>query len=239
MCRNPEDAGDVLQETLLTMARSLRDFRGDASVSTWLFTIARRFCLKKRRRSKFAPVREESLDELGAPQRDALAAPGPGPEQAAFGREIETALSAAIAGLDPGQREVLVLRDIEGLSAPEVGTVLGLSVDAVKSRLHRARLAVRQSVAPKLGIPLDTPPTAPGCPDVLTLFSRYLEGEIAPDVCARMEAHLEQCGGCRGACDSLKRTIALCRATPAPDVPPAIADSVRDAIRAFLQQQTT
>jgi RNA polymerase sigma-70 factor (ECF subfamily) len=62
MCGNVEDAGDVAQESLMSMARSLRDFRGDASVSSWLYTIARRFCLRKRGRSKFAPAREESLD---------------------------------------------------------------------------------------------------------------------------------------------------------------------------------
>ena len=62
MCGNVEDAGDVTQESLLSMARSVRDFRGDSSVSRWLYTIARRFCIKKRRRSKFAPAQEESLD---------------------------------------------------------------------------------------------------------------------------------------------------------------------------------
>ena len=56
MCGNVEDAGDVAQESLISMARSVRDFRGDASVSSWLYTIARRFCIKKRRRSKFAPT---------------------------------------------------------------------------------------------------------------------------------------------------------------------------------------
>jgi RNA polymerase sigma-70 factor (ECF subfamily) len=130
-----------------------------------------------------------------------------------------------------------VLRDVEGLTAPEVGQVIGVSVDAVKSRLHRARLAVRQHVAPVLGISMDAQVSA-GCPDVLALFSRYLEGEIGPDQCHRMEAHLERCGGCRGACESLKRTIMACRATPAPEVPAAIADAVRDAIRLLVRQQT-
>lgn len=62
MCRDPEDAKDVLQETLLSMARSVRDFRGASSLSTWLYAIARSFCIKKRRRSKFAPNEERSLD---------------------------------------------------------------------------------------------------------------------------------------------------------------------------------
>lgn len=238
MCRNAEDAADVLQETLMAMTRTIHDFRGDSSVSTWLYTIARSFCIKKRRRSKFAPV-EESLDALRANQRKNLSDSAPGPEQEASGHEIETALAAAVDSLDAGQREVLVLRDVEGLSAPDVAKVLGLSVEAVKSRLHRARLAVRQRVAPLLGIAGRAVPEPGRCPDVLMLFSRHLEGEIAPELCAEMEAHLERCGPCRGACESLRRTLALCRATSAPDVPVSVRESVRDAIRTFLAQQTT
>ena len=237
MCGDPEDARDVVQETLLTMARSLRDFRGESSVSTWLYTIARSFCIKKRRRSKFAPAHPISLDGPEGESLRGLADSGPSPERAAFGHEIGAALSAGIDALEPGQREVLLLRDVEGLSAPEVSEVMGLSIEAVKSRLHRARLAVRQHVAPLLGIPADASPPAPGCPDVLMLFSRHLEGEIGRDTCVEMEAHLQKCESCRGTCDSLRRTIALCRATPERETPPAIADSVRAAIRSLVRQQ--
>src|SRR6187397_1258339 len=70
MCRDPEDAADVLQDTLLAMARGVRDFRGASSLSTWLYSIARSFCIKKRRRSKFGPENERSLDtELTAEAR--------------------------------------------------------------------------------------------------------------------------------------------------------------------------
>jgi RNA polymerase sigma-70 factor (ECF subfamily) len=238
MCSDVEDAADVLQETLLAMTRTVRNFRGDSTVSTWLYTIARSFCIKKRRRGKFAPA-EQSLEALRARDYEDPSDPAPGPEQAAWGREIERALSAAIDSLDPAQREVLVLRDVEGLSAPEVAAVLGLRLEAVKSRLHRARLTVRQRIAPVLGIPEAARPQSRRCPDVLMLFSRHLEGEIGPELCAEMEAHLEHCGPCRGSCESLKRTLALCGAIPASDVPASVAESVRDAIRTYLAQQTT
>src|SRR5512138_3598468 len=83
MCRAEEDAKDVLQETLLAAARTLPDFRGASSVSTWLYTIARSLCIKQRRRSKFAPETVESLDD-GAPARAAvqLADPARGPDEA-------------------------------------------------------------------------------------------------------------------------------------------------------------
>jgi RNA polymerase sigma-70 factor (ECF subfamily) len=237
MCGNVADAGDVAQESLISMARSVRDFRGDSSVSSWLYTIARRFCIKKRRRSKFAPTREESLDAPGTDVAQHLADPRPNPEQTATNRELATALTHAIDGLEPSQREVLVLRDVEGLSALEVARILGLSVDAVKSRLHRARVAIREELAPALGRPGIVPARGGLCPDVLKLFSQHLEGEIDPSVCATMEVHLAQCHHCREACESLKRALAICRELPTPDVPASLAASVKAAIHAFLNQR--
>ena len=148
MCRDPEDARDVLQDTLLAMARSVRDFRGASSLSTWLYTVARSFCIKKRRRSKFAPEEERSLESDVASEAKRLAAPGDHPDDALAGREVERALEQAIGALEPTYREVLLLRDVEGLSASEVAEVLGVSVQAVKSRLHRARQKLRDALAP-------------------------------------------------------------------------------------------
>src|SRR5512145_578785 len=96
MCGNVEDADDVAQQSLISMARSVRDFRGDSSVSSWLYTIARRFCIRKRRRSKFAPAREESIDAPGADVAQRLADPAPSPEQSATNRELAAVLTRAI-----------------------------------------------------------------------------------------------------------------------------------------------
>src|SRR5215216_2619160 len=217
MCRDPEDAKDVLQDTLLSVARNVRDFRGGSSVSTWLYTIARSFCVKKRRKSKFAPKGATSSLDGDA---EHVVDPGVGADEALASKQVEQALEAVIAGLEPMYREVLLLLDVEGLTAPEVARVTGASVQAVKSRLHRARLAVRAHIAPLLGIPSDLP-AAPGtCPDVLALFSSHLEGQVSAEVCAEMERHIEACPRCKGACDSLKRTLSLCHtAAPAAPIP--------------------
>jgi RNA polymerase sigma-70 factor (ECF subfamily) len=69
---------------------------------------------------------------------------------------------------------------------------------------------------------------------VLELYSRHLEDEISAEVCAEMERHIEGCARCRQSCDSLKRTLALCKATPAPHVPAAVQQSVRVALQDFL-----
>jgi RNA polymerase sigma-70 factor (ECF subfamily) len=233
MCRDAEDARDVAQETLLAAARGIARFRSAASPSTWLYTIARSFCIKKRRRSKFAPAALVSLDGEGG--KAALHVPDyrRDPEQELDDQRLGVGLDAAISALDPKYREILVLRDVEGLTASEVAEVTGLRVEAVKSRLHRARLRVREHLAPLLG---RVPAPASGCPDALGLLSRHLEDELDPRSCAEMERHLAACPRCAAACDSLRRVLSLCRSSPAPAVPPDLQESVRAGIRAFLSQ---
>jgi RNA polymerase sigma-70 factor (ECF subfamily) len=238
MCRDEEDAKDVVQETMLAAARTMPEFRGGSAISTWLYAIARSFCIKKRRTSKFAPDRVESL-EANAAQAAEIADHRRTPEEDAAGRQVQVALEDAIAGLDPMYREVLVLRDVEGLSAAEVAEVMGLTVEAVKSRLHRARAAVRERLAPLLAPPAAPAgleaPAGPGCQDVVEAFSRRLEGEIDPNACAELEAHLEGCPTCRGRCDSLRATLSLCKqAGTVASVPAHVERSVRDALRRFL-----
>jgi RNA polymerase sigma-70 factor, ECF subfamily len=237
MCGGVEDAQDVLQETLLAAARGIRDFRGASSVSTWLYTIARSFCLKHHRTSKFAPAHVVSLDEVANEAREVVDAQR-GPEEDASGAQVRVALQDAIGTLEPIYREVLVLRDVEGLSAAEVAEVLGLSVEAVKSRLHRARVAVRQLLAPALGArePAAASPAEKACPDVVQLFSKRLEGEISGDVCAELERHLEGCDRCRARCDSLRATLSLCSQS-GDELPPRVERSVRDALSRFLAAQ--
>jgi RNA polymerase sigma-70 factor, ECF subfamily len=232
MCRDPEAAKEILQETLIAATRTLSGFRGGSAVSTWLYTIARSFCIKRHRRGKFDPEVIESID--GSPVMEARAVPDHklGPEDQVAGQQVSQILEEAISQLAPMYREVLLLRDVEGLSAPEVGEVLGLSVEAVKSRLHRARLAVREKVAPALGVAVE--PARPGCPDVVSLLSRHLEGELRPETCEEMERHLKTCPHCTSACDSLKKTLALCRTTPTTVVPKDVQESVRAALAKVL-----
>jgi RNA polymerase sigma-70 factor (ECF subfamily) len=160
------------------------------------------------------------------------------PDDELAGRQVEGALEKAIAELDPMYREVLVLRDVEGLSAPEVAEIMGLTVEAVKSRLHRARLSVREAVAPLLSHEAPgarAEPPAAGCPDIVQLFSQHLEQEISGDLCATMEQHLARCPSCQARCDSLQQTLALCKNAALPEVPVAVQNSVRKAIKQFIE----
>ncbi|MFH1811372.1 MAG: sigma-70 family RNA polymerase sigma factor [Pseudomonadota bacterium] len=239
MCRNPEDAEDVLQETFLAMTRTLDGFRGASSVSTWLYTIARSFCIKKRRRSKFAPTHVESLDREEGEAARQVADAGRPPDEEVAGAQLKRVLDDAIAGLKPMYREVLVLRDIEGLTAPEVGKVLGLTIQAVKSRLHRAREMVREHVTPALQSEDLPPPTGHECQNTARLFSQHLEGEIDASTCASMEQHIASCPHCGALCSSLRQTLSACQdlADQRSGVPLELQRAVREAVRGFVENR--
>ncbi len=154
MCRNVEDAKDILQETFLGMLRSIREFRGESKFTTWLYRIASNACLKKRRRGVFEPEPEQelSLDHLmPRPGADGRKPEIPDwsndAERALLRGELSAQMEAAIDRLPREYKIVLVLRDVEGFSAEETAQMLNLSVPAVKSRLHRARVFVRQELA--------------------------------------------------------------------------------------------
>ena len=102
--------------------------------------------------------------------------------------------------------------------------------------MHRARIAVRNTLTPVIGDRDGSTPRDRQCPDILDVFSRHLEGDIDPAACAEMEAHLARCGRCRGNCESLKRALVLCRQHPAPEMPAAVTASIKSAIQTFLKQ---
>jgi RNA polymerase sigma-70 factor, ECF subfamily len=149
MCGSREDAEEVSQETLLQVFKNLDQLHDPGRLKSWVFRIAKNACLMKRRKSTFAPSRELSLDDYmparsGAEGRKIEIADWSHlPEDDLLRRELRATLGRAIAELPEIYRSVLLLRDVEGLRSDRTAEVLDLSVDTVKQRLHRARLAVR------------------------------------------------------------------------------------------------
>jgi RNA polymerase sigma-70 factor (ECF subfamily) len=137
-CRSTEDTEDAVQETLWAAARAIGNFRRAAAVTTWLFTIVRNKC----HRLLFHKHDEADLADL----LPYVPAPGRSAEDEAATRQIQRILADALARLEPSHREVLILRDVEGLTAPEAAEQLGITVQALKSRLHRAREQLRFAV---------------------------------------------------------------------------------------------
>jgi RNA polymerase sigma-70 factor (ECF subfamily) len=214
ICRGP-DGEDIAQDVLVTAAKGLDGVRDGEAIEAWLRTVTRNTCARRRRRRAGAPAVHEEVD-------DALAGEAPGPDESAERSELRALVQGAIGALDEKYRTILVLRDVEGLTAPEVAELTGLEVAAVKTRLHRARAALRDLVAPSV--------RRRGCPELGVTYSRYLEGELDRAACDALEAHVSTCAHCAPACEALRSAIGACRRVEAP--PPDVVARVRAALRA-------
>ena len=153
MCGQREDAEEVAQETLLKVFENFEDLREPERVRPWVFRIAKNACLMKRRKSVFAPSQELSLDDFipamdheGSHAKLQIADWSRLPDRQVLQSELKQALDRAIGALPENYRSVILLRDVEELSTLETAQVLDLTEDVVKTRLHRARLAVRQEL---------------------------------------------------------------------------------------------
>ena len=147
--QNREDAEDVMQDAFLKAYEKIDQFQGNSKFYTWLVRIAVNeslMRLRKRRTGKMVSIDEDIETEEGTVPRD-LADWAPDPEQNYTQAELAEILRKTIQGLPPGFRVVFVLRDVDGLSTEETAESLGLSVPAVKSRLLRARLQLRERLA--------------------------------------------------------------------------------------------
>lgn len=138
LTRSESDAEDVLQQTFLSAWQHRAQFRAESSVRTWLLTITRNTALTARGRQLREPLDPTPLDDLGI----RAGWGGPSPEDLALEMERHDLLAAAFARLSADDREILTLRDLEELSGDATAQLLGVSLPAMKSRLHRARLAL-------------------------------------------------------------------------------------------------
>ena len=148
--RDEREAEDVMQQAYVNAYAHLRQFDRRAQFSTWLTRIAVNEAISRARKRG----RYQSLDEdaPGASETSMSTQQPPDPERQAFTRELSTLLEAAVDTLPDGHREVFVLRDVEGLSTADAAESLGVSVDVVKTRLSRARAALRRQLFERAGM---------------------------------------------------------------------------------------
>lgn len=150
----PAEADDVYQDTFVTAFKKLPGFRGDADLGTWLYRIAANLCFMRHRKKKsepFVPLLDKPHDHDEAAGRHEFRDWEPTPEEIAGKRELSEHVARALGELPMEYRLVLTLRDVEGLSNEKTAEILGLSVAAVKSRLHRGRLFLRDRFEKSFG----------------------------------------------------------------------------------------
>ena len=240
VCGQRQDAEDTMQEVLVKSVPYLPKFDSPRALVVWLYKVAKNRCLMSRRKSKFAPKREISLEELMPDRQDLQRSDGSrsvDPETVAIRSEEAGRLRKAIHKLPPQYRIVLVLRDMEGLTDEEVAEITGLRSGTVRVRLHRARLFVRkelmkveklrprrkvEAVAPR--VVATQPPRPPRCKAMFAELSNYLDEQIDDSLCNELEKHLDGCGPCQAFLASLQSTIEDCRRLPV-----AVPDRVKSA----------
>ena len=240
VCGQRQDAEDTMQEVLVRSVPYLPKFDSPRALVVWLYKVAKNRCLMSRRKSKFAPKREISLEELMPDRQDLQRSDGSrsvDPETVAIRSEEAGRLRKAIHKLPPQYRIVLVLRDMEGLTDEEVAEITGLRSGTVRVRLHRARLFVRkelmkveklrprrkvEAVAPR--VVATQPPRPPRCKAMFAELSNYLDEQIDDSLCNELEKHLDGCGPCQAFLASLQSTIEDCRRLPV-----AVPDRVKAA----------
>jgi RNA polymerase sigma-70 factor (ECF subfamily) len=148
--RDDREAEDVMQQAYVNAYTHLRQFDGRSSFATWLTRIAIHEALGRvRRRGRFTQLDSSTLDTLEFPMRVTSL---PDPERQAFARELGALLESAIDRLPDGSREVFMLRQVEGMSTAEVAEALSVSEDVVKTRLSRARVALRRDLCDRADI---------------------------------------------------------------------------------------
>ncbi len=234
VCGQREDAEDTMQEVLLKSVPHLPKFNSPKALLVWLYKVAKNRCLMSRRRSKFAPHRELSLEEL-MPSRKELEQLGDdggiNPEGFAIRSEEAGRLRDAIQQLPPQYRIVLVLRDMEGLTDEEVAEITGLRSGTVRVRLHRARLLVRKELMkgskPRAGRARVVSPVSSEqrqgndlrrparCKAMFAELSNYLDEHLDDSLCEELERHLGGCEPCKAFLSNLQATVEQCRRSSA------------------------
>lgn len=152
LTNDPEEAGDLTQETFLRAFQSIGRFRGEADLKTWLYRIAmnlarNRWRWWKRRRRDVTVSLDAPEGVSEQPLSASLRSGTPDPEQNALAREREATLNAALRALGSPYREAVILRDVEGLSYEQVAAALETNVGTVKSRIARGRLELRKKLS--------------------------------------------------------------------------------------------
>jgi len=250
---NDADAEDAAQEAVLKAFMHIEKFRGESKFSTWLVQIAineARMKLRKEHRELYESLDMPTVDEQGDYWPKDFADWREIPIEALQRKELREALSKALALLEPKYRQVLVLRDIQHFSVAETAEALGLSGEAVRTRLHRARLRMRDALAPGFGsewirgrgrekvrpsevvrVGADMTVIEISCVEVWREISNFLEQSVDPELRARMEAHFAVCSNCKAVLDGTKNIVKLIGDEQAFDVPAGFSEHLFRKLR--------
>jgi RNA polymerase sigma factor (sigma-70 family) len=215
---------EVTQESVLKILTHINQLRDGESFKAWALQIAgneARMRLRKDRKHLYSSVDEEINEKPFQPKQFVNWRNIPSEELER--KELRQVLTAALECLEDGYREVFVLRDVQHLSAAETGRILGISEGAVNTRLHRARLQMREYVTPFFRAPRPMSMTMPlkmmllmsktwmrktiTCRHVTRQISAYIDGQLTPELRAKIDEHLRLCDRCSIVLDTTRKLL--------------------------------
>lgn len=231
LCGSPEDAEELLQDIFLAAFRSWDQFEARSKPTTWLYTIATRACTRKNRKRAGEPDTIESLDSLTP--NDSSTVPvlvdrSDGPFETSARRELQQQVESALSAVPQDFRVALILKDIVDLSVSEVATVLGIKEATVKTRVYRARLALRKVLAETLPQrPVHDPEAPPVCRELLLAkldaLDRGVAFPLAPELLSdRCETFFQ----------TLDLTQEVCRSVGEGAIPEDVRARIESALKA-------
>jgi RNA polymerase sigma-70 factor (ECF subfamily) len=252
VCGQRQDAEDTMQEVLLKSVPNLPKFDNAKALMVWLYKVAKNRCLMSRRRSKYAPKEDLSLDEL-MPDRRGLQKlsgnPDGTPKASLLRSENTKRLRQAVQKLPAEYRLILVLHDMEELSDGDIAEITGLRLGTIRVRLHQARLFIRKALVKQdqhrmhrrttklsRGIQLPAQPRQRRCKEMFAELSNNLDDELDDSLCEELEKHMDGCEPCKAFLSSLEKSIQQCHMAPneAPD--PRIAARLRQELMVEYQE---
>lgn len=221
--RNKSDMEEVTQESVLKAMTHITQLREGESFKAWLLQIAgneARTRLRKDRKHLYSSIDEDNEKPIQPKQfvnwRDI-------PSRELERSELRKVLTAALECLEDGYREVFILRDVQHLSSAEAATILGITEGAVNTRLHRARLQMREQVTPFFRAPRPMSMTTPlkmmllmgktwmqktiSCRHATRQLSGYIDGQLTPELRAKIDEHLHLCDRCSIVLDTTRKLL--------------------------------
>jgi RNA polymerase sigma-70 factor (ECF subfamily) len=251
VCGQRQDAEDTMQEVLLKSVPNLPKFDNPKALIVWLYKVAKNRCLMSRRKSKFAPKEDLSLEDLMPDRKELQKLSGSRdgtPETSLLRRENAKRLREAVQRLPADYRLILVLHDMEELSDGDVAEITGLRPGTIRVRLHRARLFVRKELAkqdlhrmyrqtakPAGVIHLSAQPRPRRCKEMFAELSNYLDDELDDSLCEELEKHMDGCEPCKAFLSSLEKSIQQCRTAPNESPDPRVAARLRRELMSEYQ----
>lgn len=235
LSRNQKDAEDILQNTFLKVTKNLAFFRHQSKISTWIYRIAYNEALMVLRKRRSLSRLTNFLEYAAKKVPSGLYVNWPQvPSQQLLDKEFKERVDAAIKYIPLQYRAALLLHHSNGLSLKDSASVMGLSLNGFKTRMHRAYLLIRSQIADyfKDKLPKEFKPQKQ-CKLLMRFVYDYAKGLLEKEKKARFDEHIKECQGCNAFLRSYQNALRITNALECQDIPPELRVKISTFLRTY------